>query len=62
MSQTTEELLERIAMTMEVQARKDFLLLTFSPERVRDILEDEYANIRLHNKLCTESIIVARPD
>jgi hypothetical protein len=62
MSQTTEELLERIAMTMEVQARKDFLLLTFSPERVRDILEDEYANIKLHNKLCTESIIVTRPD
>tara|TARA_R110000868_G_scaffold23169_1_gene93904 strand:+ start:2332 stop:2517 length:186 start_codon:yes stop_codon:yes gene_type:complete len=61
MSETTEILLERIVMLMEVQARKDFLLLTYTPDRVRDILFDEYNGITLHGKLCQESIIVANP-
>ena len=61
MSETTEILLERIVMLMEVQARKDFLLLTYTPDRVRDILFDEYNGITLHGKLCIESIIVANP-
>jgi len=47
----------------EVQARKDFLLLTYSPERVRNILWEEYSNINGENGcLSVESKIVARPD
>jgi hypothetical protein len=46
----------------EVQARKDFLLLTNTPERVRDILWEEYSNINGENGcLSPESIIVAKP-
>ena len=63
MALTIEEGLERIAVIMEVQARKDFLLLTYSPERVRKILQDQYADIRDNDGyLSTESRIVAKPE
>ena len=63
MSLDTDESLERIAVIMEVQARKDFLLLTYSPERVRKILQDQYAEIRdKDGHLFTESRIVANPE
>jgi hypothetical protein len=39
-----ETLLERIALIMQVQARKDFLLLTMSPDRVQKQLYAEYAD------------------
>jgi hypothetical protein len=39
-----ETLLERIALIMQVQARKDFLLLTMSPDLVQKQLYAEYAD------------------
>jgi hypothetical protein len=39
-----ETLLERIALIMQVQARKDFLLLTMTPDRVQKQLYVEFAD------------------
>jgi hypothetical protein len=39
-----ETLLERIALIMQVQARKDFLLLTMTPAEVQKQLYGEYAD------------------
>jgi len=39
-----ETLLERIALIMQVQARKDFLLLTMTPDRVQKQLYAEFAD------------------
>lgn len=63
MSLDTERSLQRIAVIMEVQARKDFLLLTYSPERVSKILQDQYAEIiNKDGFFSTESRIVAKPE
>ena len=37
-----EMLLERIALIMQVQARRDFLLLTMTPDKVQKQLHDEF--------------------
>jgi hypothetical protein len=39
-----ETLLERIALIMQVQARRDFLLLTMTPDKVQKQLNLEYAD------------------
>ena len=39
-----ETLLERIALIMQVHARKDFLLLTMTPDRVQKQLYAEFAD------------------
>jgi hypothetical protein len=39
-----ETLLERIALIMQLQARKDFLLLTMTPDRVQKQLYAEFAD------------------
>jgi hypothetical protein len=39
-----ETLLERIALIMQVQARRDFLLLSMSPDKVQKQLHIEYAD------------------
>lgn len=37
-----EKLLERIALIMQVQARRDFLLLSMSPDKVQKMLHEEF--------------------
>ena len=37
-----ETLLERIALIMQVQARRDFLLLTMTPDKVQKQLHAEF--------------------
>ena len=39
-----ETLLERIALIMQVQARRDFLLLTMTPDKVQKQLHVEYSD------------------
>ncbi len=46
-----ETLLERIALIMQVQARRDFLLLTMAPDKVQKMLHDEYRDTYEQNSL-----------
>ena len=59
-----ETLLERIALIMQMQARKDFLLLTMSPDRVQKQLYVEFADTYEKSAMCTPTAayhIVGKP-
>jgi hypothetical protein len=59
-----ETLLERIALIMQMQARKDFLLLTMSPDRVQKQLYAEFADTYEKSAMCTPTAayhIVSKP-
>ncbi|CAB4154759.1 hypothetical protein UFOVP644_30 [uncultured Caudovirales phage] len=52
-----------IAKILMVKTRMDFLLLTMSPDKVRDQLIREYGGMRDDFGILTDAaVIVARPD
>jgi hypothetical protein len=59
-----ETLLERIALIMQVQARKDFLLLKMTPAEVQKQLHAEFADTYEKSAMNTPSAayhIVSKP-
>jgi hypothetical protein len=58
-----ESLLEAISHTLVVKTRMDFLLLTMSPDKVRDQLQYEFDGVKESSgALSTAASIVAKPD